>query len=74
MLVQMKDAGIEPDIVVYNNLLGGYAQADKMGDAYDLLKEMRRKRCEPNATSYTVLIQSLCKHERLEEATRLFVD
>ncbi|KAH1219365.1 putative pentatricopeptide repeat-containing protein [Glycine max] len=74
VLVQMKDAGIEPDIVVYNNLLGGYAQADKMGDAYDLLKEMRRKGCEPNATSYTVLIQSLCKHERLEEATRVFVE
>ncbi|KAK7304074.1 hypothetical protein RJT34_15096 [Clitoria ternatea] len=74
VLVQMKDAGIEPDIVVYNNLLSGYARAGKMGDAYDLLKEMRRKRCEPNATSYTVLIQSLCKHERLEEAMRVFVE
>ncbi|KAK7304932.1 hypothetical protein VNO77_42826 [Canavalia gladiata] len=74
VLVQMKDAGIEPDIVVYNNLLSGYAQAGKMGDAYDLLKEMRRKGCEPNATSYTILIQSLCKHERLEEAMRLFVE
>lgn len=74
VLVQMKDAGIEPDIVVYNNLLGGYAQAGKMGDAYDLLKEMRRKGCEPNATSYTVLIQSLCKHERLEEATRVYIE
>ncbi|XP_068500771.1 putative pentatricopeptide repeat-containing protein At5g65820 [Phaseolus vulgaris] len=74
VLVQMKDAGIEPDIVVYNNLLGGYAQAGKMGDSYDLLKEMRRKGCEPNATSYTVLIQSLCKHERLEEATRVFIE
>lgn len=74
VLVQMKEAGIEPDIVVYNNLLGGYAQAGKMGDSYDLLKEMRRKGCEPNATSYTVLIQSLCKHERLEEATRVFIE
>lgn len=74
VLVQMKDAGIEPDIVVYNNLLGGYAQAGKMGDAYDLLKEMRRKGCEPNATSYTIFIQSLCKHERLEEATRVFIE
>ncbi|TKY46699.1 putative pentatricopeptide repeat-containing protein [Spatholobus suberectus] len=74
VLVQMKEAGIEPDIVVYNNLLGGYAQAGKMGDAYDLLKEMRRKGCEPNAASYTVLIQSLCRHERLEEAMRVFVE
>ncbi|WVZ00900.1 hypothetical protein V8G54_026969 [Vigna mungo] len=74
VLVQMKEAGIEPDIVVFNNLLGGYAQAGKMGDSYDLLKEMRRKGCEPNATSYTVLIQSLCKHERLEEATRVFIE
>ncbi|KAK2387515.1 hypothetical protein P8452_25664 [Trifolium repens] len=74
VLVQMKDAGIEPDIVVFNNLLGGYAQAGKMADAYDLLKEMRRQGCEPNATSYTTLIQSLCKHEKLEEAMRLFVE
>ncbi|CAK8565878.1 unnamed protein product [Lathyrus sativus] len=74
VLVQMKDAGIEPDIVVFNNLLGGYAQAGKMADAYDLLKEMRRRGCEPNASSYTVLIQSLCKHEKLEEAMRMFVE
>ncbi|XP_016201399.2 putative pentatricopeptide repeat-containing protein At5g65820 [Arachis ipaensis] len=74
VLVQMKDAGIEPDIVVYNNLLSGYALAAKMGDAYDLLKEMRRIGCGPNATSYTILIQSLCKHEKLEEGMRLFVE
>lgn len=74
VLVQMKDAGIEPDVVVYNNLLSGYAQVGKMGDAYDLLKEMRRKGCEANATSYTILIQSLCKHEKLEEAMRIFVE
>lgn len=74
VLVQMKDAGIEPDIVVYNNLLSGYALAGKMGDAYDLLREIRRKGCEPNATSYTILIQSLCKREKLEEAMRIFVE
>ncbi|KAE9600766.1 hypothetical protein Lal_00011344 [Lupinus albus] len=74
VLVQMKDAGIEPDIVVYNNLLSGYALAGKLGDAYHLLNEMRTKGCEPNATSYTILIQSLCKHDKLEEAMRIFVE
>ncbi|CAL0329487.1 unnamed protein product [Lupinus luteus] len=74
VLVQMKDAGIEPDIVVYNNLLSGYALAGKLGDAYHLLNEMRAKGCEPNATSYTILIQSLCKRDKLEEAMRIFVD
>ncbi|XLR37884.1 hypothetical protein S83_022544, partial [Arachis hypogaea] len=73
VLVQMKDAGIEPDIVVYNNLLNGYALAAKMEDAYDLLKDMRRIGCGPNTTSYTILIQSLCKHEKLEDGMRLFV-
>ncbi|KAI4295255.1 hypothetical protein L6164_035321 [Bauhinia variegata] len=74
VLVQMKDAGIEPDIVVFNNLLTGYAQAGRMGDAYDLLKEMRKKGCEPNANSYTILIQALCKQEKLEDAMCLFVE
>ncbi|XP_019434720.1 PREDICTED: pentatricopeptide repeat-containing protein At3g49730-like [Lupinus angustifolius] len=74
VLVQMKDAGIEPDIVVYNNLLSGYALAGKLGDAYHLLNEMRTKGCEPNATSYTILIQSLCKRDKLEEAMRIFVE
>ncbi|XP_052107484.1 putative pentatricopeptide repeat-containing protein At5g65820 [Arachis duranensis] len=72
VLVQMKDAGIEPDIVVYNNLLSGYALAAKMEDAYDLLKDMRRIGCGPNTTSYTILIQSLCKHEKLEDGMRRF--
>ncbi|GMY11970.1 putative pentatricopeptide repeat-containing protein At5g65820 [Fagus crenata] len=76
VLVQMKEAGFEPDIVVYNNLLSGYAQQGKMSDAFDLLKEMRRKGgdCEPNATSYTILIQALCGRERMEEAMRVFVE
>lgn len=74
VLVQMKAAGIELDVVVYNNLLSGYAQAGKMGDAYDLLKEMRSKGCEPNAASYTVLIQALCKQENLEQAMRVFIE
>lgn len=73
VLVQMKDAGVELDVVVYNNLLSGYAQVGKMGDAYDLLKEMKRKGCEPNATSYTILIQALCRQENLEEAMRILV-
>ncbi|KAL9258570.1 Pentatricopeptide repeat-containing protein [Drosera capensis] len=45
-----------------------------MADAYDLLKEMRRKGCEPNATSYTILIQALCSMEKTDEAMRVFAD
>lgn len=74
VLVQMREVGFEPDIVVYNNLLNGYAVARKMGDAFDLLQEMRRKGCDPNATSFTILIQALCAQEKMEEAMRVFVD
>ncbi|KAJ4714671.1 Pentatricopeptide repeat [Melia azedarach] len=74
VLVQMKEANIEPDIVVYNNLLSGYAQAGKMSDAFELLKEMRKKGCDPNANSYTVLIQALCGQEKMDEAMRVFVE
>ncbi|KAJ8763924.1 hypothetical protein K2173_003706 [Erythroxylum novogranatense] len=73
VLVQMKEAGFEPDIVVYNNLLGGYANAGKMGDAFALLKEMQIK-CEPNANSYTIVIQALCQQNRMEDAMRIFVE
>ncbi|GAB4849128.1 hypothetical protein Ancab_003937 [Ancistrocladus abbreviatus] len=74
VLVQMREAGIEPDIVVYNNLLTGYAVGGKMADSHDLLEEMRRKGCEPNATSYTILIQALCSMEKTEEAMRVLRD
>ncbi|CAN0864970.1 Pentatricopeptide repeat-containing protein At3g49730 [Linum grandiflorum] len=75
VLVQIKEAGFYPDIVVYNNLLSGYAIAGKMADAYDLLKEMRRtKGCEPNANSYTILIQGFCKHQKMDDAMRMFVE
>lgn len=74
ILVQMREANIEPDIVVYNTLIGGYAQAGKMADAYDLLKEMKRQDCVPNAISYTTMIQALCRREKMEEAMRVFVN
>ncbi|KAK6944578.1 Pentatricopeptide repeat [Dillenia turbinata] len=74
VLIQMKEAGIEPDIVVHNNLLSGYAIAGKMVDAYDLLGEMRTKGCEPNAASFTILIQALCSREKMEEAMRVFTE
>lgn len=74
VLVQMKEAGFEPDIVDYTNLLSGYANAGKMADAYDLLKDMRRRGFEPNATCYTVLIQALCMVDRMEEAMKVFVE
>ncbi|CAF2084857.1 BnaA06g15590D [Brassica napus] len=75
VLVQMKEAGLEPDIVVFTNLLSGYAHAGKMADAYDLMKDMRRRGFEPNANCYTVLIQALCKMEkRMDEAMRVFVE
>ncbi|XVF61409.1 hypothetical protein PTKIN_Ptkin08bG0127300 [Pterospermum kingtungense] len=74
VLVQMKEASVEPDIVAYNNLLSGYVLGNKMGDAFDLLKEMRRKGIDPNANSYTIVIQGLCKADRMEEAKRVFVE
>ncbi|CAN4089620.1 unnamed protein product [Withania somnifera] len=55
VLVKMREAGFEPDIVVYNNLLNGYVVCRKMADAFDLLQEMKRKGCNPNATSFTIL-------------------
>ncbi|CAH8268053.1 unnamed protein product [Arabidopsis lyrata] len=75
VLVQMKEAGLEPDIVVFTNLLSGYAHAGKMADAYDLLNDMRKRGYEPNANCYTVLIQALCRTEkRMDEAMRVFVE
>ncbi|KAK1323339.1 putative pentatricopeptide repeat-containing protein [Acorus calamus] len=65
------EAGLELDVVVYNNLLGGYAVAGEMEKAFELLKEMSKtKNCAPNAISYTVLIQALCGADRTDEAMR----
>ncbi|PWA43633.1 pentatricopeptide repeat (PPR) superfamily protein [Artemisia annua] len=46
----------------------------KMVDAFDLLQEMRRKGCEPNATSFTILIQALYCQEKMETAMQVFSD
>ncbi|KAJ4897157.1 putative pentatricopeptide repeat-containing protein [Raphanus sativus] len=72
VLVQMKEAGFEPEVVDYANLVSGYAGAGKMADAYEVLKDMRRRGFEPSASCYTVLIQALCKVERMEEAMSVF--
>ncbi|KAK1276713.1 putative pentatricopeptide repeat-containing protein [Acorus gramineus] len=75
VLARIREAGLEPDVVVYNNLLGGYAAAGEMEKAFELLKEMlKTKNCVPNAVSYTVLIQALCGGDRTDEAMRVFVE
>ncbi|CAN4113979.1 unnamed protein product [Withania somnifera] len=74
VLMKMTEAGFKPDIVVYNNLLNGYAVCRKMADAFALLQEMRRKGCDPYATSFTIVIQALCLQDNMEEAMRVFLD
>lgn len=74
VLVQIKKHGFEPDTVVYNTLLGGFAAAGNMEDCYELMKGMREKGCEPNVISYTTVIQGLCTKGRMDEAMRVFVE
>ncbi|KAL3512169.1 hypothetical protein ACH5RR_024886 [Cinchona calisaya] len=73
VLVKMREAGFEPDIVVYDNLLNGYSVAgkmalctrEKMEDAMRVLRDMERNGCEADVVIYTTLISGFCKWEQI---------
>ena len=65
-LVYMKNAGFEPDVVVFNTLVSGFCSVGKIEDGHPRLSKMRGKGCEPNVITYTSLIQALCIRERMD--------
>lgn len=56
----------------YHLLVSFLGKAGKVREAYDVLKEMRRKRLETDISLYNSLMEALCKNDLLRPAKKLW--
>ncbi|XP_009599804.1 putative pentatricopeptide repeat-containing protein At1g02420 [Nicotiana tomentosiformis] len=56
---EMRDLGVEPDVVSYNCLVDVYCKGREMEKAFKVVKEMREKDITPDVITYTSLIGGL---------------
>ncbi|CAL4938181.1 unnamed protein product [Urochloa decumbens] len=58
-VAEMRELGVEPDLVTYNSLTDCYCKNRDVEKAYKLLDEMREKDISPDVITYTSLIGGL---------------
>ncbi|KAF8673700.1 hypothetical protein HU200_048449 [Digitaria exilis] len=58
-VAEMRELGVEPDLVTYNSLIDCYCKNRDVQKAYKLLDEMRDKDISPDVITYTSLIGGL---------------
>lgn len=56
----------------YHLVVSFLGKAGKVREAYDVLKEVKRKRLEPDVSSYNALMEALCKSNLLRPAKKLW--
>ncbi|PHU03470.1 putative pentatricopeptide repeat-containing protein [Capsicum chinense] len=56
---EMKELGVEPDVVSFNCLVDVYCKGREMEKAYRVVEEMRGKDIDPDVITYTSLIGGL---------------
>jgi pentatricopeptide repeat protein len=56
----------------YHLVVSFLGKAGKVREAYDVLKEMKRKRLEPDISSYNLLMEALCRNDLLRPAKKLW--
>ncbi|KAL6641008.1 hypothetical protein ACP70R_019189 [Stipagrostis hirtigluma subsp. patula] len=56
----------------YHLVVSFLSKAGKVREAYDVLKEMKRKRLEPDISSYNSLMEALCRDDLLRPAKKLW--
>ncbi|CAL4942118.1 unnamed protein product [Urochloa decumbens] len=56
----------------YHLVVSFLGKAGKVREAYDVLKEVKRKRLEPDVSSYNALMEALCRDDLLRPAKKLW--
>ncbi|RHN43160.1 putative pentatricopeptide [Medicago truncatula] len=67
VLVEMDSHGVPRNLETFNVLITNFCKIRKTNDALGLFNFMRQWRCNPNETTFLVLIKSLYQAARLEE-------
>jgi pentatricopeptide repeat protein len=66
--------GVEPNVVTYTALIHGHAKNGDMDAAFWLQKEMEEKGIYSNAITVSVLVDGLCRENRVQDAVRFIME
>nr|XP_043616272.1 pentatricopeptide repeat-containing protein At1g12775, mitochondrial-like [Erigeron canadensis] len=69
LIVEMREAGCEPDCKIYNYILGSLCKHDKLSEALSLFKEMKEKGVDPDPITFETFIANSCRLGRMEFAS-----
>ncbi|XP_006651880.2 pentatricopeptide repeat-containing protein At5g14080 [Oryza brachyantha] len=66
------DKGYCRNVRDYHLMVSFLGKAGKVREAYDVLKEVKKKRLEPDISSYNSLMEALCRNNLLRPAKKLW--
>ncbi|KAJ4849629.1 hypothetical protein Tsubulata_017738 [Turnera subulata] len=69
---QMKDKGIQPDVICYTALIDHHCKASNIEDAVELFNEMVDGGLQPDTKTYTALLSGHCKVGDIAKAEVLY--
>ncbi|XP_057419992.1 pentatricopeptide repeat-containing protein At3g48250, chloroplastic-like [Lotus japonicus] len=64
----MRNAGYEPDNVIYSQVVIGLCKMRRLEEAYKVLEEMESCGCIPDSNTWSVLIQGHCAANEVDKA------
>nr|XP_009772729.1 PREDICTED: pentatricopeptide repeat-containing protein At2g13420, mitochondrial-like [Nicotiana sylvestris] len=65
LFTQIKDIGIDPDIITYNSLIDGIGEHGELDDMVYLYEEMKKVGCFPDVITYNTLINYFFQSGRM---------
>jgi pentatricopeptide repeat protein len=68
----MLERGLMPDVITYSSLIQGLGMAGRASEARKLFDEARDRGHAVDGSIYNVLVDVLCKADRLDEAWEVF--
>nr|VDD47358.1 unnamed protein product [Brassica oleracea] len=73
LLDEMLSRGLKPDMFTYNTIIREIALLNqgKWEEGEKLMSKMFSDKCEPNVVTYSILITTLCRDGKIDEALNL---
>ncbi|XP_054783116.1 LOW QUALITY PROTEIN: pentatricopeptide repeat-containing protein At4g01030, mitochondrial [Prosopis cineraria] len=72
LLTQMKEEGIEPDLVTWNSLVSGYSMCGHSDKALAVVHRIKSSGLTPNVVSWTAIISGCSQNENYRDALKFF--
>ncbi|PCH41686.1 hypothetical protein WOLCODRAFT_151735 [Wolfiporia cocos MD-104 SS10] len=71
---EAREAGVVPNLYLYNTIISKLARARKADDALALFHEMRQQQIAPSSVTYGAVIAACCRVGDAESAENLFAE